>query len=53
LERLYHGLGAVDGVDAPLDQAADITEAANAGDALAIKAVERFRGLSGPCSRVS
>lgn len=42
LERLYHGLGAVDGVDAPLVKAADITEAANAGDALATKAVERF-----------
>ncbi|MFK7791126.1 MAG: ROK family protein [Devosiaceae bacterium] len=42
LERLYRGLGAVDGVDAPLEKAADITQAANAGDKLAKKAVERF-----------
>ena len=42
LERLYHGLGAVDGVDAPLQTAANITEAALAGDALAAKAVKRF-----------
>lgn len=42
LERLYHGLGAVDGMEAPLSKAADITHAALAGDALAKKAVERF-----------
>ncbi len=42
LERLYRGLGAIDGADAPLEKAADITEAALAGDALAVKAVERF-----------
>lgn len=42
LERLYRGLGAVEGMDAPLTIAADITEAANAGDGLATKAVERF-----------
>lgn len=42
LERLYHGLGAVDGKEAPLTSAADITAAALAGDALAKQAVERF-----------
>ena len=42
LERLYHGLGVVEGMDAPLQRAADITEAAIAGDALAKRSVERF-----------
>lgn len=42
LERLYRGLGAIDGIEAPLVKAADITEAALAGDALAVASVERF-----------
>lgn len=42
LERLYRGLAALEGGDAPLERAADITEAALAGDALATAAVERF-----------
>lgn len=42
LERLYHGLGAIEELDAPLVKAADITEAANSGDKLATKAVEHF-----------
>ena len=42
LERLYRGLGAIDGVEAPLERAANITEAALAGDKLASKAVEHF-----------
>ena len=42
LERLYRALGALDQVEAPLGRAADITEAALAGDPLAVRAVERF-----------
>ncbi len=42
LEALYRGLGAVEDLDAPLEKAADITEAALAGEPLAVMTVERF-----------
>ncbi|MEM6712389.1 MAG: glucokinase [Pseudomonadota bacterium] len=42
LERLYRGLAAIGGLDASLERAADITEAALEGEALAKRAVERF-----------
>ncbi|MEM6381483.1 MAG: ROK family protein [Pseudomonadota bacterium] len=42
LERLYRSLGALEGTDTPLQKAADITQAALAGEPLAVQSVERF-----------
>ncbi|MEM1286926.1 MAG: glucokinase [Pseudomonadota bacterium] len=42
LERLYRAMASIEGGEAPLERAADITEAALAGDDLATRAVERF-----------